>query len=860
MSDKFELFDAENRCEAGLPVNIIKDEFTFIGFAPLYVKKGKGTPKPVVVPRDYVNPGLMRKVRFELGATSTYVPDDFIRGVPFNPEWKEWVDPWDEIDLPQPTPNGGIFIIPDIDKFIAQPKIKLGEGRAIEITISRNNIRDLRFKGATSLTITSGERQARVNLIARKPGRTGRIAGMPSRLLSVNAGNARLTIPSVGNLPQVFEHLDKALDQFAPPKLDFVLCLPYRQVWKLLGYSRGELLNTISLAPEEETTIEIKSWDKLTTSSEENVQSGREGVLEASFTDKDTLQTIKDTTEENNWNFNAKFQPNIPIGGVPVQIGEIGGGQEHKLTDVNKATRDKISEAVRKSSLKVTSSRQTKVTETKEIGREDKVTRKIKNPNMCHTLNLDYFEVLGAYEITTALERDQVRLCVLVPNLINDKINRNFILNHLEVLRHALLYGGKDHAGFAAAKKLAAWEKLCLVKCKEPCPCEEATPEKTGATAPPVQGDNPAATELLRAVIRLQNSLNALVTANLNDFCARGGDEESYHHWLYWQIATNYNASLASATSTFLGGLARVNFTDTSNETMNQIEPLIEDFVGYISQSLLESLVGILTFSSKMMLDYLVAAIEHLPCVIKLVFRVGVDDANLPREIQRTRTALRNYQNSIVAGAANPPQSGADNSDPLSDAVTEVYSDQEIAEALVDEKALLVHIQNNESYYRQTIWESLGANDQLRLLSLLGRISSFVELEVLGFIGNKIVMPYRIENDSQLNAWLDTQKQQFLDEEDNTQTLTLPTKGVMLESRLGKCGSCEPFIVEHRKKDLRQKEAEVKASEQKAEQEELETKRYETRLEQDPPLLDDPDPNENDQPVIRVILEKNNDG
>ena len=37
------------------------------------------------------------------------------------------------------------------------------------------------------------------------------------------------------------------------PAFQFVLYLPYRQTWELLGYSRGELLNSISLGPQEET-------------------------------------------------------------------------------------------------------------------------------------------------------------------------------------------------------------------------------------------------------------------------------------------------------------------------------------------------------------------------------------------------------------------------------------------------------------------------------------------------------------------------------------------------------------------------------------------------------------------------------
>jgi len=855
MSDTYELFDTENQCKVELPTNPIKDEFTFIAFAPLHAQIEKGRTKPVAVPRDYVNPEVMRRVRFGLRSLPPYVSDEFVRGVPFNPDWSHWIDPWDEIEIPPLSPGGGTYIVPDIDTFLENPRIKLGARGYVQLTLSQKNRQSLLLNGTASVAVALGERRAWVNLIAKKPSRTGQVTGFPTRLSSTLSSNASFGLPTLENLPSSLDHFDDYMDRFAPPKLDFLLCLPYRQTWKLLGYSRGELLNTISLAPEEETTIEITTWDKLTSTQEETIQEGREGLLETTLTDKDTLQTVKDTTEENKWNFNAKLEPTIPIAEVPVKIGEVGGGREHKLTDVNTVTRDRVSEAVRRSSLKLTSSRQTKVTENRETGREDKAIRKIKNPNMCHTLNLDYFEILNAYEVTTALKKDQVRLCVLVPNLIKDEIDRNFILNYMEVLKRSFLYN-KDHRGFAAARKLAAWENLCLVKCKEPCPCDQTVPVNDRSGPLPHPGNRTVVTRLLRSASRLRNSLEIMTSADIDDFCKKGGDKIIFHRWFYWQIATNARLGLGSSAETFVSNTASINFNDQSDENVEQIVALVEGFLEQISPTVLKVLVGILTWSRVTMLEFIAEWLQHLGCSFKFLFHLGLDDANFSRELQNTRTALQNYNRMMSGGPANSSQPGDEESSPYFEEITKPYSDQEIAEALVDEGSLIAHIRNNESYYRQAIWESLGANDQLKLLSLLGRIRDFVEPEILGFVGDKLVMPYRLSSDDHLKAWLEEQKQQVLDENEKIETLTLPTKGVVFESRLGKCGACEEFIVEHRKKDLRQKEAEVTAAEEKAVQEKLETKRYEERLNQDPPLLDDPDSNENEQPAIRVILEK----
>ena len=70
----------------------------------------------------------------------------------------------------------------------------------------------------------------------------------------------------------------------------------------------------------------------------------------------------------------------------------------------------------KKAATRVKNSRQTKVSETTESGREERVTRKLKNPNMCRVLNLDYFEVLSNYTVTTRLAAEEARLCLLVAN------------------------------------------------------------------------------------------------------------------------------------------------------------------------------------------------------------------------------------------------------------------------------------------------------------------------------------------------------------------------------------------------------------------------------------------------------------
>lgn len=852
MSESYELFDSEKYCETRLPVNTIKDEFFFIGFMPLKISKNGNNTQPVSIPRDLINPEIMRRARFELGALGGFLPDDVLRGVPFNPDWNNWRDPLDGVEFTLPTSEGGTFVVEDTVTFLRHPRMTLASGETVDLQIPRARLREILFNGATKLVVKIGNKRVSVNIVARQPGSGGGGVGMDARF-ALSSANTWVDLPGSQFL-DIFdlEKFQKMVDFFAPPKLDFVLSLPYLQTWKMMGYSRGELINTISLAPEEETTIEILTWDRLTQSREESTSTEREGLLEASFTDKDTTQTIKETTKENRWDINANIGVTIPVKGVNINLG-VDGGAEESITKVNKETRERVAEAVHKSSLKIKSSRQIKISEKRETGREDTLTRKIKNPNKSRTLNLDYFEILVGYEVSTKLDREKVRLCVLVPNLIKDKLDRNFLLNYMGVIKNALLSNIFDE-GLEAAKKLAAWERLCFVKCIEPCPCDEEISGGSGDMDPQAPSDQGIVESTLDVLIKackeLRQILETLSKADWDAYCdlppfrtkknreAFIREKANYHRWVFWQIANDRNPRLGDAAAIFLEASTDLDKPNLQQQEKARLVLAAETFLKSIDANLLGDLLDILTLPFKVLgtiLETLFLSINFTKhkfyCSARLLIEIGVENENLPRTIKKVEAALGNYNKTISAAPQGSlQQKGEIPGDPIGIAEPP-YSDKEIAEALVMEKALIGHITNHESYYRQAIWRSFSIQDQLRLLSLLGKVADFVEPEVLGFVGDKVVMPYRIDHDAKLEKWLETQKQQALDEEVKTDTLTLPTKGFVMESRLGQCESLEEYLLAHRQLDVEMTKAQ-------SEMLVYESRRREMRLNADPPLLD----------------------
>ena len=79
-------------------------------------------------------------------------------------------------------------------------------------------------------------------------------------------------------------------NQISLPRFPLVFFVPYLQDWTLSGYARGALLNTISLGPLEETTIEVFSWERRRRETEDTTGREDETTREGTVNNKDTLQ------------------------------------------------------------------------------------------------------------------------------------------------------------------------------------------------------------------------------------------------------------------------------------------------------------------------------------------------------------------------------------------------------------------------------------------------------------------------------------------------------------------------------------------------------------------------------------------
>ncbi len=222
-----------------------------------------------------------------------------------------------------------------------------------------------------------------------------------------------------------------------PPRYEIGFISEYEQIWDLKGYSRGGLVSSLTMAPQEELTIEVFSWDRSRLEDERDQTNETQRSDEATSMARVSSQLSGDLTETTDKKANIGLGAPLPIG--PITVDAQGQASvSDALVQSIKSTVDTISESTRKASEQFKSTTQVKVTQTRETGSETRVTRRIRNPNLGRSLTVHCFEVMEHYRNHDAVvTRRQVRPAVEIPQ--RKTFDIAFVLAQEEKLQHALL-------------------------------------------------------------------------------------------------------------------------------------------------------------------------------------------------------------------------------------------------------------------------------------------------------------------------------------------------------------------------------------------------------------------------------------
>jgi hypothetical protein len=177
--------------------------------------------------------------------------------------------------------------------------------------------------------------------------------------------------------------------------------IDYQQEWRHEAFTLGELVSSLSLLPDEELTIEVSTWQrtKEEISQEVSEEKREEFSREQKRTDEESA--TNEAAASNGWSSSASGSLNY--GPISASASASAQGSTEQRTD---RAEKHITEATSKATNEVSLKRAVKMTQTTEAGSESRTTRRLKNPNSCHTVTYNFFQIVKLFDVQLRVDND----------------------------------------------------------------------------------------------------------------------------------------------------------------------------------------------------------------------------------------------------------------------------------------------------------------------------------------------------------------------------------------------------------------------------------------------------------------------
>ena len=628
-------------------------------------------------------------------------------------------------------------------------------------------------------------------------------------------------------------------------ELPMAIYMPFLQQWQLDGYTQGRIVNSFSLGPGEEQTVEIFTWAKSSSSLTSATSFESEQETESSGSRHDALDVSEDVAHQAGFETSTDGKVGFTVGVAKFDLGAKASGRA-ALNEGENETRQTIIDATTRSTGRVRTSRTLTVTESQEAGSEERVTRKLTNPNACHTLTVPFFEVLANYQVSTFVRGDEVRLVALIKSSLLSSvtvIDRAFIRSHESALRLALLDSTLAD-GFEAARFLDARDRACDVLCHS-CSCEEedsgeADGSKWEAVVDSARKVAAAVTKIRTKAVRYPATVREAVPPpfgfGLTPGIINAAAADIRSHLFRKSLAKNA-PSLISDLASIGVGPTPAPVTTSQARAMSRVigalpppalallpaDPQVADGVGWemygitlvfvpefitagVVTQRIKDTVGMNRFDD----DGLIAAITAFS---------GAYSEWL-KEQEANRAANERLQE--LARIAKEERNLR---------ILESFGLRETAVAQERLAALLEHLNDpkNLDHYRFAVWNerSGAADDRVTALALAG----VIEATPVGIVGDQLAVPIRLDDKPKWKEVFDESVQDLTKSTTkDVRRYILPTAALYSEAIVGRCCACEESIVN-------QQELAAEAGRLGNNAIRLENKRLEARL--DKGLLDE---------------------
>ena len=636
------------------------------------------------------------------------------------------------------------------------------------------------------------------------------------------------------------------------PSYEIGLYTSYEQSWELMGYSRGALLNSITLAPKEELSIEVFTFDRLKIEKEKELTTEFEKNLEVTTFARASTEISRDLTTTTDVNADVGLGIPLPIEGVPVNL-DLSGGASNQVKEGIQSTINQVNEVTVNASEKFKSKTKVKIVQTRETGEETRTIRKIVNPNGSRTLTLNYFELLETYKVTTGL-KDTKKFCLLVDNPTPEAIDINFVMAYEDRLQKALL-SPNYLPGFEAAKKIAAQKWFDDSKLKSEI---DNTNKQNGGgdTSAPKAPEKPIITvgknlrkklkkfldvDLMKAAGVLSKHYDPFLSDDDKPSKKKVSDAEDalglFNFWLKFKIASPGVESKAHEYVDSTGGDPAENV-------------FVEQLGLFLTGMDDEWLTSVKMIALNLVAVQLAATLSiPFPLLIPLFLELALIDNNagLPALIDKAKKELKNYEISNAAAVVPPTGTAAGSATPVipqQPPPPQLFTLEELAIAYAEFGKLALHIETNKTYYLNKILLLEDSNQRYDRLKIMG-VVNFIENRLLGFVGNKSVFPLKLEAlDSSTRGRLSTELTSFKPDKDETingvntskitspppEIISLPTSGVYVDSLLGKCDALEQYLLDRRIIEQQMAQAQADMAVEKVNQQKQENSRLAERI------------------------------
>jgi hypothetical protein len=583
--------------------------------------------------------------------------------------------------------------------------------------------------------------------------------------------------------------------------------LHFKQEWLPDGYSIGDILYSLPLAPGQKKQIAVLDWERRESAANSQQLDYEETLNNSLVRDRDIHEVVNATLNENIRASSKATTSGFGFGWGSAIMGVFNGGtygglmgisggksssgsnaSQNAHRDSTASSMQSISDRTTQASSFVRSQRSTVIQTVSQGERVQATAESVANYNHCHAITIQYFEVLRHFQIRTRLA--DVQECLFVPLQISP-----FNLEKSQRWRTTLekfLFKPKLFTAFDAISRLLHEKEN-----------EENYYDSIG----------------FPRVNYAEQSMNVYtgeLYLEFSFFNTMAGtiDDETFQ--FYKDL---FNISLDQFKDRYIS-------SDELSEIVGPraIEFLLNAIVIETDKNInLHLDLSLITrFRQNATLHISVRQSANTPRYVArnqvnaIKIRFDISKMNLTEVTQitqfankymkiRVRSGQLRYQSANFSGALF---NGRIDNDLFADAdgvylPTPLTNDElrnPRGEDVDAANNLIHHLNENMEYYHKCIWFDMTPERRFMLLDGIiapgkanGRsVASVVENKLIGIAGNSLILPVAPGN--QLDPGYDVEFKlfpQYYQEEEDPIRLSLPTKGVYAEAIMGKCNSCE---------------------------------------------------------------------